>query len=73
MNINVVNLNEQIKEAIEELKIYLNSISYLDSADIDYINSLFKYLENDKYNYKNIGNTYIIHIENESYILQYAS
>lgn len=73
MNINVGNLNEQIKKAIEELKKYLNDINYLDSADIDYINTLFKYLDKSKYNYNLMGSTYIIHVENESYIIQYAS
>lgn len=73
MNINVGNLNEQIEKAITELKNYLNNINFLDSADIDYIDILFKYLDKNKYNYSNIGSTYIIHIENDSYIVQYAS
>lgn len=73
MNINVGDLNEQIKKALEELKNYLNNVNFLDSADIDYINTLFKYLDKNKYNYRNIGSTYIIHIENKSYIVQYAN
>lgn len=73
MKTNIGDLNEQIKGAIEDLKKYLSEINFLDSADIDYINTLFKYLDKNIYNYNNLGSTYIIHIENESYIIQYAS
>lgn len=70
---NIVELNEMIEKEIRELKKYLSNVNFLDSADIDYLDKLFKHLDKSKYNYNRMGSTYIIHVENESYIIQYAS
>ncbi len=68
MNINIGQLNVTIKEAINEAKTYFEKVSFIDESDIDYLNTLFKYLDKNKYNYQNLENTYIIHLDKDTII-----
>ena len=70
---NIGDLNGKIKAAIDEAKKYFEKLNFIDESDIDYLNTLFKYLDKNKYNYQSLGSTYIIHLDEKSYILQYAS